>query len=200
MTRPAPTRATRCGFGRCSHDRLAGREVVADADAEEEEVLGEGRLPHSRNERIQTHRHTNAQTTKQTTRLLLARLSHRSHCCSHQPHRLLTSLALPLPASLAIAAACQAGGAGAGCAVTTQHVRRVRAGDAASRPHARGQGPIRRSTRWQERSAVSHVCHENSEKWAAARARRRGLSARAQGGTLPHFFRGRIRSVELCAV
>ena len=117
-------------------------QVVADADAEEEEVLGEGRLPHSRNERIQTHRHTNAQTTQQTTRLLLARLSHRSHCCSHQPHRLLTSLALPLLASLAIAAACQAGGAGAGCAVTTQHFRRVRAGDAASRPNARGQGPI----------------------------------------------------------
>ena len=53
-------------------------QVVADADAEEEEILGEGRLQHSRNERIQTHRHTNAPTTKQTARLLLARLSHRS--------------------------------------------------------------------------------------------------------------------------
>ena len=75
--------------------------TAATGDAEQEEVLGEGRLPHSHNERI-THTHNDVQTYrrthKQTDRPARSRgYSRRSCRCSLRSHHLLASLALPAP-------------------------------------------------------------------------------------------------------
>ena len=52
---------------------------------------------------------------------------------------------------------------------------------------------------WQQRTGWLDMrmgSPRNAEKWTARRAQW-AVGARAVGGTLPHFFRGRIRSVEL---